>query len=129
MEQCKPHDRLRPVFVIAYIVYLACLVWLSLAPSLPSLPGLLAWDKLQHAGAYGLMTLLGGLAMGYDRRAGWYYSALVAVAFGGFMEILQGACTVNRSADWFDLAADAVGAATMIAVVTLVISRLQRNQL
>lgn len=34
---------------------------------------------------------------------------LYALFLGGLMEILQGVCTVSRSASWLDLLADVVG--------------------
>ena len=127
MEHLVTHDRLKPVFVVTYVGYLACIVWLSLIPSPPRLPGLFAWDKLQHSGAYAILTLLGGLALGYGRRKAWLVSAAVAVVAGGIMEILQGTCTLNRNADWLDLAADTVGAVAVAGVALLVVARMRRD--
>jgi VanZ family protein len=123
MDRTVPHTRLRPLFAVAYAVCLAGIVWLSLAPSPPRLPDLFAWDKLQHAGAYAVLTFLGGVAFGHDRRTGWWCSAVIAVAVGAIMEILQGTWTVNRAADWLDLAADAFGAVTVAGVAMLVVAR------
>ncbi len=127
MESRLAYNRLRPAVAAVYVVCLAVMVWISLVPSPPHLPGLFGWDKLQHAGAYGVLTLLGGLAVRYDRRAAWLGSAAVAVAVGGLMEILQGTCTLHRTADWLDLTADAVGALAVVAVALLTVARVRRS--
>ena len=89
------------------------LFFLALAGSytLSVLPGetvapLFSWsDKLNHAGAF--------LALGVLLRLGWrieYWRAFfLLVAYGGFIEVSQ-LFAIHRSAEWADVAADAVGA-------------------
>jgi VanZ family protein len=103
----------------ALLLWAGSLLWLSLTPNPPSPPSeLLSWDKLQHAGAYALLTLLVGRFISQWRpliRHPWRCALLVAVVFGGMIEILQGALTDVRRAEWGDLVADAAGG--MVVVV------------
>ncbi|HXV19709.1 MAG TPA: VanZ family protein [Desulfuromonadales bacterium] len=107
----------------ALLLWAGCLLWLSLTPTPPSPPSeLLSWDKLQHAGAYALLTLLAGRFISQWRpliRQPWLYALLVAVVFGGMVEILQGTLTGVRQAEWGDLIADAAGG--MVVVVAALI--------
>jgi VanZ family protein len=107
----------------ALLLWAGCLLWLSLTPSPPSPPSeLLSWDKLQHAGAYALLTLLAGRFISQWRpliHQPWLYALLVAVVFGGMVEILQGTLTGVRQAEWGDLIADAAGG--MVVVVAALI--------
>ena len=99
---------------LAAMAWAAAIAWLSLIPSPPQIAGLLGWDKLQHAGAYGLLTLLLAQALLRSPLGGkggaWWLAGLAAVAFGGLLEILQLVTQVGRTAEWWDLLADALGA-------------------
>lgn len=99
---------------LAALVWAALIAWLSLIPSPPLIDGLLGWDKLQHAGAYGLLTLLLAQALLRSPLGGkggaWWLAGLAAVAFGGLLEILQLVTQVGRTAEWLDILADALGA-------------------
>lgn len=48
---------------------------------------------------------------------------VVAVAWGGLMELLQGALTVGRSADWFDFLANSCGALVGLVLCLWVLPR------
>ena len=96
------------------------ILWLSLTPSPPVLgKGLLAWDKFQHAAAFGLLTLLGFHA--FTRLSSFRQrlicAAAVSVLFGVLIEVAQGLLTTARTAEAGDLAADIVGVAAACAVV------------
>jgi VanZ family protein len=106
------------VRLTALLLWVGSLLWLSLTPSPPSPPSvLLSWDKLQHAGAYALLTLLAGRFISQWRpliRHPWLYALLVAVVFGGVVEVLQGTLTRVRRAEWGDLIADATGGMVVV---------------
>lgn len=95
------------------IGYCAALVWLSLASSLPQTgPDWPHKDKLGHALAYALMTLLATWV--WSRGAGLTLKGLVlgllfAMVFGGGMELLQGLAAPARQAEWWDLFANFSG--------------------
>jgi len=105
------------------IVYVAVLAWLSLTPAPPVLDtGFLDWDKLQHAGAYSLLTLLAGRAFvsfPLTAKNRWWWAVIAAVLFGGLMEIAQGLYTQTRAAELGDLVADIAGACFVYAAIVL----------
>ena len=99
------------------------ILWFSLdpAPPRPSV-GLFAWDKFQHAAAYGLLALLGGnvlVTYRHCRRRCWLLAFAGSVGFGALMEVAQGGLTVARTADVGDLLADAVGAGAVSLAAAL----------
>jgi len=100
------------ISVSSPFVWAIIILYLSLTPSPPKPPGVLGWDKLQHAGAYGLLSLLLIQILLYWRftltRSLWS-AGLVAVAYGALMELLQLLTRTGRSAEWQDVFADAVG--------------------
>jgi len=77
-------------------------------------PNLHLWDKLEHALAFGGMTLWFG---GLTRRSRYPVIAVAMLIFGGAIELLQGAMRLGRDEDILDFAADAVGIS--IALVLL----------
>ncbi len=115
------HDKRRKVSTVerfarslVLFTYICVLFWLSLTSNPPQIPGVLGWDKLQHAGAYGLLSLLIAQAFlclpGNRPDRTWWYAGLTAVGYGGLLEILQLVALTGRTAEWWDLFADAVGA-------------------
>jgi VanZ family protein len=119
------------VRLTALLLWAGCLLWLSLVPNPPSPPLVqLSWDKLQHAGAYALLTLFAGRFIIQWRplsRHPWFYAWMAAVAFGGLIEILQGTLTGVRHAEWGDLVANAVGGILVVAAATARECRLRRK--
>ena len=86
------------------ICMLAVMV-LALMPTDMPMPST-GWDKSNHLLAFSVMALLGRRA--YPCRAMVVLAGLLA--YGALIEVLQ-SFTPNRSADWQDLVADAVGLA------------------
>jgi len=100
---------------VPLVLWSATILIFSLVPQppRPTVP-LLAWDKLQHAASYALLTLFAARFFRQWRpvsRFPWGVALLAAVMFGGVIEVLQGALTVSRQADWHDLLANGTGAA------------------
>lgn len=110
-----------------FACYLIILFWLSLMPDPPTPKiELLAWDKMQHALAYGLLTAVGGwvlFAHISSRWRIWLGAALFAVFCGGLLEILQGLLTRTRQPDILDLLADGVGIVIVAALGLLLQKR------
>ena len=48
------------IYAALLATWMGCLLWLSLASRLPSVPRLLAWDKLQHFFAYAVLMFFSG---------------------------------------------------------------------
>ena len=97
----------------APVLWALIIFWLSLTSSPPQLPGLLGWDKLLHAGAYGLLSLLlaqAFLCPPFSMNKPWWLAGTTAVVYGALLEILQLLSHTGRTAEWLDLFADALGA-------------------
>ena len=95
------------------VLWAVIIFWLSLTSSPPQLPGVLGWDKLLHAGAYGLLSLLlaqAFLCPPFSMNKPWWLAGSVAVVYGALLEILQLLSQTGRTAEWLDLFADAIGA-------------------
>lgn len=111
MASTTPLEKL--VRLSAPVLWALIILWLSLTPSPPQLPGVFGWDKLLHAGSYGLLTLLIAqyllLLSVKLGKTGWQ-AVLPAVCYGALLEVLQLLSHTGRTAEWWDLAADAVGA-------------------
>ena len=96
----------------APLLWAGIILWLSLTPSPPDIPGVLGWDKLLHAGAYGLLTLLVAqflLHSSLNNGGSCWQAGLVAVGYAALLEVLQLLTMMGRTAEWTDLIADAVG--------------------
>jgi len=108
------HPRWFALRLLGPLLWAGAILWLSLTSSPPQLPGALGWDKLLHAGAYGLLTLLLArmLSCLFHKPPGisWLLAGAAAVGYGGLMEILQWMVHSGRSPEWGDVVADAVGA-------------------
>jgi VanZ family protein len=107
-------SRLSPRTVIRVLFGLAATVVavLSLLPA-HDLPNVAASDKIEHAGAYFVLAILGGL--GLRERRGLLFLFILLCAMGGVIELLQ-AFSPGRSPDVFDALANATGAAAGILV-------------
>ncbi len=117
--------RINVIWTFLYVLWLATILWLSLDPTPPQITdsGLLAWDKFQHAAAYAVMTLLGGLGLRpwvLSARTRWLVSGGIAVVVGIGVEIGQGMMRLGRFADWQDAVANTVGVLGALALVALV---------
>ncbi len=105
-----------------FFAWASAILYLSLTSDPPQAPGMLGWDKLQHALAYGLLTLLAArlLAQWLD-ETGWRVlgSALVVSIFYGILiEILQLTVETGRAAEVLDVIADAVGALVVCVLLS-----------
>jgi hypothetical protein len=79
---------------------------------IPGEPG----DKVQHMIAFAVLALLG--AQAYPRRL---IVLLIGLsAFGALIELVQLIPSLNRTADWSDLAADIMTTAAVLGVIFVV---------
>lgn len=72
-------------------------------------------DKAHHAISFVVLMVLA--AMAYPRRSPLLL-ALLLVAFGGVMEMVQGSTNLGRQASWGDLVADAAGVGLALILLT-----------
>ena len=107
---------------ILALLWASILLYLSLAPTLPHIEGVLGWDKLHHAAALGVLAFfVSSICLSVHRtvKTSCFTGFISAVFFGGLIELLQGSLTVNRQADILDFAADIVGAFIMMLLLYL----------
>ena len=98
------------------------ILWLSLRSVPVQLINSHGWGKVYHAVAYGGLTLVVGWAFAAlprlkERR--WFFAVLIAVVWGGVMELLQYLLTTTRHARFSDILADFAGALVAWYVVKL----------
>lgn len=114
MTHKKPPRALFISQLLAFLLWGGTVCWLSLTANPPQFTGFMGWDKLQHACAYGLLSLLIAqflhcLSGPLSLRA-WWLAILTAVVCGGLAEVLQWQMQAGRVAEWGDLLANALGA-------------------
>ena len=98
--------------LLANAVTFAIMIAIALGTLMPApqLPELLGNDKAIHLLAFALLALPLSLR---PRMKGWKI-ALASLAFGASIELIQP--FVNRSGEWLDLGADAVGIVLGLAI-------------
>ncbi len=99
--------------LLLLVLWAAGILTLSLMPNPPQLPGIFGWDKLLHACAYALLTLLVALVLlrwPARIKRPWLTAWILTVAYGALLEVLQVSLQTGRFAEWGDLFADALGA-------------------
>jgi len=91
---------------------------LALTPAPPTHLSL-GWDKLNHMLAFAGLALCATLGW---RTPRWLRLTLLAalLAFGGLIELLQ-QLVPNRTAEWGDLGADAIGIAIGLLVASVLL--------
>jgi VanZ family protein len=104
-----PH---RTLWLAMSAVFVAAIAYGSLAPDVPlPVPG--SFDKLEHFTAYcGLAVWFTGL---YPRGRYWQVVAAL-LALGAGLEIAQGVMKLGRTADAFDMLANAAGVGVGLAL-------------
>lgn len=99
-------------------LYLLILAFLSLnpwvRPSDAKALGFVAWDKISHAAAYGLLTIL--IIFAHSKPARGISSIIIAIvaaaSIGIFAEYCQAWFTSTRNFSWLDASANSLGAVT-----------------
>ncbi len=98
---------------------------LALLPSTSVPHAFQFWDKAQHALAFTVLTITGGLA--FPKKVKLVYIGLIM--YGALMEIMQSALTTTRFGNVLDWLADGVGVLIGIVVYASLASiRAQRNK-
>ena len=104
---------------------LPALLWAFFIGVLCAIPGqdlpksdwfeLLKFDKLVHAFLFGVLVFL--MVRGFKKKFSnaYFYkhagltAVLIAISYGGILELMQGAFFENRTADVYDFTANSVG--------------------
>ena len=107
------------------LLWAAAVFVASSRPTLPQLPSVLGWDKLQHTGAYAVGGALIARALGRGGRGVW-----LAVALGslyGLGDEIHQLFVPNRSADALDWIADTLGVLAGVGLWRLWLHRSARR--
>ncbi len=108
---------------LALALWIGAILWLSLTPHPPTPSiGLLSWDKLQHAGAYLVLTALAGrlfVLLWQPFRRAWLRAFWLGFGVGCFVEVAQGLLSRVRVAEPGDLIANGLGALTALVLAHL----------
>ena len=102
----------------ALVIFILCATPGRYIPSANWLE-LLSFDKFVHASIFFTLTaLLFVVAIKYKKQAKVFaLFFMLAVAYGGLLEMMQAKCFSDRSADWADMAANTFGC--VIAILCL----------
>jgi VanZ family protein len=117
------------IWLFLFFIWFGIILLLALQAGTPHKESsILAWDKFQHAAAFGLLALLGGktLESFLPTVIAWLLAFVLVVLLGGAVEIAQAYLTTDRSGDWYDLLADASGAALVSGTALLLYARRRR---
>lgn len=94
----------------------AAITILALLPGLAAPPRLLGTDKIEHAAAFLVLTLLA--ASGWRGLPLWFIS-LAMITHGLLIELIQGSPVLQRTQSFADVVADAAGIALALVLVAL----------
>ena len=94
---------------------LALVIWGSLTPAPPQLPGPWAWDKMDHGTAYFGLAAMATMVIGLRPRLFWAILSLIVLS--AVLESLQG--YTGRDPDIHDVIANSIGALAGLAVAAL----------
>lgn len=112
----NPHflSRLPPPFLrSAFVVALVTIFILAMIPLPAAMTVFEMQDKVEHAGAFVVLMLIGHAA--WPRRS--TAIALLLVVYGILIEVAQHSLTTNRVGDPWDVVADSVGVALGLLLI------------
>jgi VanZ family protein len=125
-------------FLRQYLLRLPALIvilviWaLSSQPTLPTLPGALGWDKLQHCLAYAVLAFCAGIWL---EKSTWrrkpvfcYFWCVIIASLYGVIDEFHQHFVPGRDSTPFDWMADTVGGLIGAAVLLLVMRYLNGKQ-
>lgn len=96
------------------LLWAAAVFAVSSRSTLPHLPSVLGWDKLQHCAAYAVGGALIARALGGGRREA-VVAVLLGILYGASDEVHQ-RFVPNRNSDVADLLADTLGVMAGVAL-------------
>jgi len=95
---------------LGFWLTLTLVVALSLRPNPGNVLGIHNIDKAEHFAAYFALSFLVGTGWSIKTMRPLWIALIVLIALGGAIELIQGLPLIGRTASWFDLLADAIGA-------------------
>ena len=94
----------------------AAITVIALLPGPAAPPRLLGTDKIEHAIAFAVLSLLAGFGW---RGLPLWFVALGLIAHGTLIELVQGSPILQRTTSFADIAADGVGIALGLGLLVL----------
>lgn len=108
-----------PAIVAAIIFYLSCLIPTNDIPEV-KLNLFIPTDKIVHFIMYFGLSLVASFNYIFDKNGKIIilklivFAVILPILYGGLIEIIQAEYFVDRSGDWYDFLADALGALATI---------------
>lgn len=121
----------RAVRVVLAILYVGCIVALSLLPpkDFPQVQLFEGADKVVHFLMYYIFSFLGCWALKAELKQRVIWLILpVATGWGLLMEVFQFEMHIGRTFSWYDMLANAVGVVVGIAVYKLIVINSYRKK-
>ena len=121
IANCKKYWTFLPA-----VLFTAAVAYLSLTESAQA-PSVALSDKVIHACIYLVLAIAWFLPIVKHSPFALRLSPYVVLgvtAYGAFLELLQHFCTLTRSGEWLDLAADFVGALIGVVLVWFIQSQI-----
>ena len=121
-DSCVSDEVALVIYASLLSAWIGFLLWSSLASHLPTVPRILAWDKLQHFFAYAVLMFFSGhffRLLLKKQQKGWIIGFIFTVGFGLLMEVGQETLSISRNADWKDFIANSLGAGLVLAITLL----------
>ncbi len=110
---------LLPVFVVILIFTGTCLIGSN---DIPNMPSGLPWDKVVHFGMFFVLSFVNfvdyyKLYNGNPPLWRWiFWGFVLPIIYGGMIEVLQ-KNFFDRSGEWFDFVADALGSTSAMVII------------
>lgn len=103
------------------VVWHVIVTFLTLFPGkdLPKVD-IVNFDKLAHTGVFALLTYLyfrWQMAKNQTVNSKTFWLTVALIAYGGLIELIQGAFYVDRHASWLDFLANSLGCIIVLALV------------
>ncbi|PHS27257.1 MAG: VanZ family protein [Robiginitomaculum sp.] len=95
---------------LGFWLTLTLVVALSLRPNPGNFLDIHNSDKIEHFAAYFALGFLVGTGWSVKTIRPLWISLVALIALGGAIELIQGTSFIGRTASWYDLLADAIGA-------------------
>lgn len=94
-------------------------------PSLAHNSSIWNYDKFGHFSLFATWTILYGLAFSLisKKKFSWWTPIIAGIIFGVLIEVLQNYLPYNRSFEWMDIVADALGALAAGLVLRFIIRK------
>ncbi|MGI6047842.1 MAG: VanZ family protein [Petrimonas sp.] len=120
-----------PAFVGLIIFTVTCLIS---SDDVPSLPPIIAWDKIAHFGMFFVLSAVSlfdyyRLHNGEPKMRRWiFWGFVLPVIYGAVIELMQKYFFLTRSAEMADFIADVFGSLIALLIALLLYKKLRKQE-